>query len=576
VETLSLRPGPKFFGPLLAAALSCLAILFALLDIHVFHPGVAWPDEWSHVQLLQEWREGLPLQLCFAKGSWMRAAVAASAWIFRGGLGAMHVPVLLAFAAENALLYLLGAEYFGGSAALAAVAANALSSFTLLRLRSLLSYSVLPFELLLLIFLLPRARRGMAPWAWGLAAGLMLLDYEAWVLGLPVLALALAALPKEKRPGLLALGCGLALGLALVVWLSFHDLAAHLAVRRSQSAPEAASGLFSFALQGLRGYWWGGPALAYTGIRQHPAFEFWAWPLLALGIFYLPRSQRWLLAWAALGFLPLLARNSGAEPQRALLAWPALCLLAGAGAQRLAAYAWRPRAWALVAVLAGIGIVDEAWAYEASMKSSYAQVYGPSLNVAEAGRLALAQGKPFRILTELDNESSAALRYMLPASPPPSSGQEPLHLALIPKAYCLRRNGLGGSWLSLPEQGPCLLLADAPTWARLEKIDAELGELWPSLPRFDFPTRRRICLNYVLAHPHADVWVHTACLEQIFGSSFLMGEVPLDLLKRVEHENLASPSLFEWCAAKLQALDPAWSARLIQHAASLGPGLKQP
>ena len=75
-----------------------------------------------------------------------------------------------------------------------------------------------------------------------------------------------------------------------------------------------------------------------------------------------------------------------------------------------------------------------------------------------------------------------------------------------------------------------------------------------------------------MGHAQAEVpWVKTACLEQIFGSSFLLGEFPLDLLKKVEHDDLASASLLLWCADKLQNYDPAWALRLLKRAHAIDP-----
>jgi len=124
--------------------------------------------------------------------------------------------------------------------------------------------------------------------------------------------------------------------------------------------------------------------------------------------------------------------------------------------------------------------------------------------------------------------------------------------------------------------GPCLFRAEPGTWERLKNIDASLGPLWRSLPRFDLGARRKLVLDYYLSHPKADAWVKTACLEQVFGTSFLLGELPLDLLKKVENDKFASASLLLWCSTKLQHYDPAWSASLLMRAASIDPSRVKP
>lgn len=551
---------PSRLEIIFAVAAVCLAILFSFFDI-LRHPGAAFPDELTQLQWLQEHKEGLALPLSFAKGSLQRLllAVAGAGYSIK-----LYLPALLAFSAECSLLYLLGRRLFSKRAGLWAVIVCALSSFTLLRLRSLLSYSIFPFELLLLIYLMLKVRRSWTSLILGFVSALMLLDYEAWIFGLALLGLILQVLPGEERPAPGAWLTGMGLGIVAVFCLSWGDLASYVVVRQSQNLPHSFFELIRQSVSGLKGYWLGGPALAYTGVKDTSAFPIWAWLLLLTGIFSLVRGRRWLLLWVVLGLLPLLSKNSGMEPQRAILAWPVLCLLAGVGAERLLA----ARRWILPALilLACSGAVYEARAYAKSMAANYLPVYGPAASVLE-----IYSKRPTQILTEFDNEASAAWRFMLPFSRTLKSGEEGRRLALLPRAYCLEKNQLKGIWLQLPDYGPCLLEPDRKTWERLSRIDAELGALWRSTPRFNLRARRREALNYYLEHPRADVWVKTACLEQVFGSSFLLGEVPLDLLKKIEGDELASASLLLWCATKLQVYDPAWSLRLLKRAHSIDP-----
>jgi hypothetical protein len=546
---------PSRFEWIVAVSAACLALFFSCLDL-LLHPGAAFPDELTQIQWLQEHQEGLALPLSLAKGCLQR-------WLLvlpgRGhSITLLHLPALAAFVGECLLLYLLGRRLFSKRAGLWAVATAALASFTFLRLRSLLSYSVFPFELLLLIYLLLSVRRAWVSFVVGFIASLLLLDYEAWIFGLAVLGLV----RLQDSPALKTWLAGLSLGLLVVLWLSWGELASYAAVRQSQSLPHSFFELAQQGVAGLRGYWLGGPTLAYTGVRETPAFPIWAWPALLAGILGLASGQRWLLLWIALGFLPLLSKNSSVEPQRAILAWPALCLLAGAGVDRLQA----SRRWAMPAIvlLAAAGAAYEARAYISAMAAAYGPVYGASDSV-----LKISTGRSAQILTEFDNESSAAWRFLLPVTP--KAGLAGERLALLPRPYCLEKNNLKGVWLEVPENGPCLLKPDQKTWERLSRVDVELRALWRALPREDLFGRRQGALRYYLEHPQADPWVKTACLEQVFGMSFLLGEVPLDLLKKVERENLSSASLLLWCANKLRAFDPAWSQRLLKRAHALDP-----
>jgi hypothetical protein len=223
----------------------------------------------------------------------------------------------------------------GGRAAAWTLLASALSAFTLLRLRSLLSYTFLPLELLLLLWLLPRMRGRWASAAWGCLAGLGLLDYEAWALALPVLCMAWRAEKPSQRPQAVGALTGFFLIAAAVAASSWGLLASYLKVRHTQSLG-AGAGLGYLILSNLRGFWFGAKGLGYSGASFWPAFAPWAWGLLAQGaVEAWKRRLRWLLGWVLIGFIPLLSQNSFAEPQRMIVAWLALCLLTGLGAASL-------------------------------------------------------------------------------------------------------------------------------------------------------------------------------------------------------------------------------------------------
>jgi hypothetical protein len=570
-------PGRAPAELLLAAPLCLLALAFAWADIRLVHPGAAWPDELKTLAMLQEWREGLAgLPFSFFKGSLQRAAVAMAP-------GHLHGPVFAAFLAESAALYVLGRRIFGERAAAWALAVNAASAFTLLRLRSLLSYSIAPAELLLLLALLPYCRRNkMTALAWGAAGGLMVLDYEAWGLGIFILAFAalnwfpVAAAhaspngngraetaghaPPLQTP-LIFLGILLALG--FVAWISKNEFADYL----TQRLRGAGSGGFGL---GLRELAFGG-ASAHTsmGVANWPFFPFWLWPALLGGAAAAWRAGRWVLGWAALGLLPALYLNSGTEPQRLIMAWPALCLLAGLGLERFASR--RRRALPLLALAFSAGALFEARACLRSMDAGYEFSYGHSSQLLALG----PELRASRLLTELDNEGAGASRLLLA-----EGGFRPVPgapvAALVPWDYAwgLEKQGRLEIFRSRPGAVPlCVFWPGPKALARLEAVDAELGALHRSLPRFRPAAARAAAVRHLMENPGADIWVRSACWELVLGNSFLLGEFPAAALRSMEKEPLQSAAGLLWAAEKLDGADAAWAARLRRKAARIDPRL---
>jgi hypothetical protein len=557
-----------------AALCVLFAASFAFADIRFIHPGAAWPDEiLTNLQWPQQWREGLPLPLSFFKGCLHRDALALCGAWGPPSLLRLHLPMLAAFLAENAALYFLGRRIFSEPAALWAMALNAVAAFTLLRLRSLLSYSVLPAELLLMLALAPQDGGFLASLLWGLAAALLLLEYEAWALALAVLALASFAQRRRAGPAPLtgpALA-GLALGLAAVLALSWPELQDYMALRSSQSLGGTAQDLAGLILRNLRGYWLGGPALPYTGVRGWPAFPFFAWPALALGAALAWRRSGWVLAWVLIGFVPLISLNSASEPQRMIVAWPALCLLGGEG------FAFLGRRWraslGLLAALLCLGAWLEASAYSRSMDAAYASSYGFSANLSAAAKILAGEAKPLRLITELDCESAAAERFLLEEGGLNSAAAGGV-VAVVPWDYAGGLDGQGSlqAVSSVAGARPVILCRPGPRLqARLEKIESDLGPLWLSLPRFQARAQRRLTLDWLLGHPGCDAWERSACFEQILGQSFMLGEMPGDVVALVEKQPLQSVSGLVWSAQKLQVRDPAWAARLAGRAFAIDP-----
>jgi hypothetical protein len=521
---------------LLAAFCVLAALLFSLAEFGLLHPGAAWPDELSNLQLIQEWREGAALPLSFFKGCLHRYAMAFCAGHGRASLLRLHWPALAAFLAESAALHVLGRRYFSERAGAWAVALNAAAAFTLFKLRSLLSYGFLPAELLLLLVALPHLGRAWAALLAGLAAGLLLLDYEGWALALPLLFLAAAALPRGRRPSWAA-ALGLALGAGWVAWLSRAELGDYWLLRTVHSLQGGGAGLGA----NLKSFWLGGNAAPPFGAAAWPAFPALAWPALLGGIAIAWKRARWMVAALLLGLAPLALKNSGAEPQRLIAAWPLLCLAAGAG------FAWmqglgKRGAMAVAWVFAALALL-ECRAYLRSMDAAYPSSYGFSAQLLRAGR---AHPGPWRLLSELDNQGAGAARFLLESAGLKDDPAAPA-LAVVPLGY---ERGLDKQG-RLEAFGAFSLYYPGPASAeRLARADAELGPLWRSLPRYQGRRARSEVLGYLLAHPQADPWVKSACYEFILGQSFMLGEFPADLVKRMEGDHLQSVNGLEWSAAR--------------------------
>lgn len=524
------------------AALAALgfAILHTVFDIQVNHPGAALPDEFAGIQYLQQWREGSALPLAFFKGSLHRFAMAISGAWGMPSLFRLHLPTLFAFLVESWALYVLTRRFFSERAACWALIVNAVAAFTLLRLRSLLSYSVAPAELLAMMALIPSLRRHGLAAVWGMAASLLLFDYEVMALALPLLALAWSAHAPHERPHWLPAIGGALLGLACVTWLSQAEWGDYLRVRSSQSL--GGNPLLHLAA-GLKGFFAGAKTLPYTGISHWPAFPVACTAAAALGAL-LSSRRRWILFWLLLGLLPLATVNGAAEPQRAILAWPALCMLAASG---LARFAPRfPKAAMVPGLLLLATFVLDLRQLHASLSSANHSTYAYSARLRNFAA-SLAEKSPSRVITELDSESAAALRFFLDEAGV-KMGSGPAAV-LWPWAQ-------GGT---MEQPGP----AEIRRWALVED---DLGALWRTLPRFQPAQSRQLALHWLLKHPKADPYAKARVYEQIVGQSIMLGEFPVDLLKMLEKDTVTETWCFEWAAERAQGHDPEWAARLRRRA----------
>jgi hypothetical protein len=328
---------------------------------------------------------------------------------------------------ESLILWRLARRLADEGTAAWAVLSNLLCSFTLMRGRSLLSYALVPAELLALAELFMAAEGLAGRLCFGLFASLLGLDYELWLYG-SLLAILFGLFADKTWQGRLAILFGFCAGSIILVWNSKESVQTYLALRQAKSSPGEA-GKFALTLVAhLKDFFLGGQVVPYIGTDQHPAFPAWAWPGLAFGFSLAWGKFRWLLAWLILSLLPLGFRSPGLEPQRAILAWPALCFCAGLGLRRMAQscrHLGKPCMVALI-TLPAAGYAWDLKAHARSMQASWADIYGPAEAQIQAIERMKAASGPF--LMHFDFHSTGPARYLISNLASPDG--EPL--ALIP------------------------------------------------------------------------------------------------------------------------------------------------
>lgn len=559
-------------GPASRAELALLALALLGVPALVFyewsswHPGWARVDESSAILWIQRWQQGIEADLRATAGSFHHFLLASLSRAFGPSLLVLHIPQSAALLAECALLFSLTKEKFGSRAAVWALLCNLLCAFTLMRGRSLLSYSLLPLELLALWRFYGTFPSVAGQFAWGLLAGLVTLDYELWLYGAALAAaFALAgSTPWQKRA---ALAAGLALSLGLVAWLSADNLQSYFAVRGAKSAPGPALSWLLVLLGHLKDYFFGGPVFQYIGTSGIPVFPAWALPALIPGLWLGWKRCRWLLPWALLAFFPLAFRSPGLEPQRALLAWPALCILSGAGLARLSALAGRG-SWALLALpLLGFGF--ELRAHARSMDGAWADLYGPS----SAQMLAMEPLKknPGPLLLSLDFHSSGPLRYFLASS---KENQGP-PVALIPMyaAAALKREQGRIEKIVDPRSGRDLLLfyPEGPSVERMRRRNSMLDGLWATLSTRDRFLRARQ-LRQKLDDPlWSDPWLRSVLWSEELEALHYIGRLEDSDIEGMLRESLPTAEPYRETALREGRRRPALGIRLMERAAQVDP-----
>jgi hypothetical protein len=111
-----------------------LLLLLAALDGSFFRPGFAAYDEEAQMDLVQAWREGMPLQWRYGYGCLTRAMTVSGFWLLGPNEAWLRLPAMLAVGLEALLLFAWLKPRLGERAALWACLAvgSPISSFHLL------------------------------------------------------------------------------------------------------------------------------------------------------------------------------------------------------------------------------------------------------------------------------------------------------------------------------------------------------------------------------------------------------------------------------------------------------------
>lgn len=561
---------------LLLLALS-LALLASTADWSFLHPGYNAYDEEAAVAQVQARREGAPLRFRLGQGSLNHWAQSASAALAGPSLGALHFPAAAALVLEVLLLLAWGRRLGSLRAGLWAALIGLAAPMSWVRARSLLSFSLFPVEALAAAWVLPR--RGAGPWrAAAIWAGLslLLLDYELWLAGLPLLFLLWLLWQRPTRGEALAGAAGLGLAALTLALVSGFDPSAWWQVRRgfAFASNGADPGLAARLVAGLRMVCWGGEVQPYFGVAQAPWFPLWAWPFLGLGLLAAWRRARLPAALALAGLAPLLLTRSQAEPQRLLLAWPALCLLVGLGA---AAFIGRRRErLAFAALVLALG---SAWGwrqFQASQDQDYARTYGAAADRQAAAKAlcrALPEGKA-EVLSDLCLEGGLCLRFHLD-----EAGLKPGGPLVAAAPWDLFPQGgppSWGRWMAVdrvPGIPPFLWLLPAPAKAQdLRREDARLKAFWRSAQAAASPVQRLALAEAALqASPAPGPWAYTVLAGALCGQARDLGGLPPDRVQALLKGPLLGGGVQQSLAETLAPREPMRALALAQAAAQADP-----
>jgi hypothetical protein len=465
-------------GPWARAAfvLSALWLAWTLSSL-VLRLGLA--SAWDEVELqslLRNAFDGQALYQGLGRGTlWLRS-LASLLWLPGFQAGWLHAPVLLGILLEAWLLWRLARQLGGGpEAAFAAVAVHLCSRLTWMRASTVLGYSLAPLWALGAWCLGRRAQGRWQGLAAGIAAGLLLGDYEGGLAALP--AMAFLAWRRRRKAAGPAFAAGLVVALCFLAWLlpawawADYSQVRGASLRAGSSAWEAWQNLAAF-FAGT-----GKPLMdAGLGAALWPL----ALPFVLLGLRRLP-AEAWLLLLGGLATL-LLPAPGQVEAHRAAVAWAPLCLAAGLGAGPWLARLSR----AAVPLACALSLAALAWGHtrfdrqQADLEPSR---YDYSWRLERAARR--LQGEP--VLSELSFRSLGTFR--LRHHDAATAGRLPAWALLSGEQTGPRPDPAWGVWHPIqqsPEGGTLWALRvparDQAHWSARERMTRSLVQALDGLP----------------------------------------------------------------------------------------------
>jgi hypothetical protein len=552
---------------LLAGLLLAYAVMLGW-SLQVGRPGFLGYDEEGLLDKLQAAREGTPLHWAFGAGSLSTGLI----WLLSALCGPqlfwIRLPSLLASLAAAVFLFQLVRPHLGERAAAWSVLAFGVNTTSFALARGCTAVPLATAAFLGLTLLLERLEQPRHWALWGLGAALMSLDYEGWLLALPVLVgWAFWRLRQQAQAQRLALASGLAFGLALIVAIQ-PEWKGYL---QSRAAISGAPRPWNQAWQNLQALLGGGDRVLISGAPGDPWPPLWSLTLTLPGLPVLWRRWRWLLAALPLGLSPLGLLTSDGEPHRFYVAFLVLCVAAGAGAERLLARPTPLRHLPLLLLLAGA--IQSVRAWTAVPAARLAQAYGRSQGLAAAADFLRATAPPdgWRILSGLGAYSDGAFRYLCDASKV-KRGSRPV--ALIAWDYLPALVSLEGYRVSLPAtdgRAFTLFFPAASAQARLEKVLQELTALRRHLGHASPVERRRLLQEALDGDDLRDPWSRTVAWELWMEASLQMHDVDPERLNRAAREPLLSGWIFDAAARHIESADPLAAQRLRRRALRADP-----
>ncbi len=552
----------------------CFASALILLPRFDIWTGWASVDEEAVLSWVQSIREGLWPPLRLGQGYLHQLTLALGCGTFGWTALGARVTAFFIFLAECAALSALTKRWAGERPAVWAVLVNCLAAFSLTRGASLLSFSMTPLELCLLLLALPRATKHSG-WAlvWGALVALFAVDYEGALLAVPGLGVAFA-LARPKARVVLAGGAGLVLGAGLLVWGSAPYFADTLAVRRSQSLPPNAIQAWRFFVAHAQQYFMGGGrGLVYLGSPQHPAWPPWALAglLLGLPLTWIKGSRAvWLLL--LLPFVALLAHSPAIEPNRVVVAWPMLCLVAGVGLAALVGWlkARRPRLQFLILPLVLAGAVSEARAYLRGLEEHWPRFYHESASL-ERARIYLDSLNPRpQVLSSMRPGGGELGRFAL--GTPADQGQN-LVLVLLPWQLSAQRDPKEGQWFdfySVNAEAPVTLLLPAPESAKLWIArEARLNAWWRQLRAL--PPSQALAKLRAIDMALEDPWSRSALWDQRLRLARYLGQENVVELSQAATQSPAPADAWMRLAQGFAGIDPSKALAAVSNATRADP-----